>query len=796
MSPLYDSGLKKYRAHHTSPASSVTIQVRLSDINGEKLDFSDILQKACQELLMEPDVDKLVKKIDEGIKLTCSVDGLAADESANLQWFDASGTQVTAKTGPIKVSGYGNKLSLMIPKLRNGDEGSYSCKATINGNPVEKSLAIELYKGITIIDSPKKQRPNINTDAFIECNVDATSASVDWLYGDERPIDSTNGRFIQKKDGLVIKNITEEDNGKYFCSVNVPSMGDFLQYDITIEVTIPPKSSRPATFSPAVVGKKFTMSCFATGDPQPIFSFYKDDQYLEGSRYIIYDVNGRLEIEKIEATDSGEYKCVASNIKDGVRGSKTGGKIEEIVTVEVLIPPRITSITDISKVEREPGELTCVGEGNPAPDLTWKKFGSDVAFSSDQSGTLQGATLEQKKDQLPDGSWKSELKLIFAALKSSDTNTYTCTATNSAGSASENGSVTVQFKPNFDDTPYTQTYGWANHRSEVRCIANAEPEAFIKWSRHGENIADNTTFQIVSKPGQGTMTSDLMIAVLLDNEDWIYGDYVCSAENAHGTTTQTITFTKAKPPSTVQVKSDNPTPTSVELIISPPADNGGQPVLDYKIEYNLQGSADVKTTRASKPPSSSGEQRTVARIVGLEADKTYKVAVSARNNVGYGSSQSLNVETPKVRPPNPVSFTSTPSGPNADFYIISWAKPLTGGSPITGYMISYNKVEVKGDSESSWAVTKVLDKPIKQEAKGDITSYRLERLEPNTFYQAEVKAINALGESDARQLIFQTSKGGKTQIESAAPPPTPKPNTNPGIYIDQVCTVGFHSYIK
>ncbi|XP_029346758.1 peroxidasin [Acyrthosiphon pisum] len=62
-----------------------------------------------------------------------------------------------------------------------------------------------------------------------------------------------------------------------------------------------------------LVGEELQLSCKAVGDPEPLITWAKDDINLElGQRVQVFQ-NNTLIISKVERTDGGQYKCVASN---------------------------------------------------------------------------------------------------------------------------------------------------------------------------------------------------------------------------------------------------------------------------------------------------------------------------------------------------------------------------------------------------------------------------------------------------------------------------------------------------
>lgn len=46
----------------------------------------------------------------------------------------------------------------------------------------------------------------------------------------------SGGRYIPTPNGLLIANITDEDNGEYLCRAEIPSTGRYEEHRITVEV--------------------------------------------------------------------------------------------------------------------------------------------------------------------------------------------------------------------------------------------------------------------------------------------------------------------------------------------------------------------------------------------------------------------------------------------------------------------------------------------------------------------------------------------------------------------------------
>lgn len=88
---------------------------------------------------------------------------------------------------------------------------------------------------ITWVDAPTEQYPIAGSSYKVRCKVKADPAPlIDWYKQDQR-IQDGNG-FVKDIDGLLIQNVTAEDDGIYKCRAIVLDTGSILDRDIRVEV--------------------------------------------------------------------------------------------------------------------------------------------------------------------------------------------------------------------------------------------------------------------------------------------------------------------------------------------------------------------------------------------------------------------------------------------------------------------------------------------------------------------------------------------------------------------------------
>jgi len=73
------------------------------------------------------------------------------------------------------------------------------------------------------------------------------------------------------------------------------------------EITVQPRSVAKTE------GDNVTLSCNATANPVPTISWVRDGSPVDSSRISFSEDNKQLTITDVNRTDSGEYRCVASN---------------------------------------------------------------------------------------------------------------------------------------------------------------------------------------------------------------------------------------------------------------------------------------------------------------------------------------------------------------------------------------------------------------------------------------------------------------------------------------------------
>ena len=107
-----------------------------------------------------------------------------------------------------------------------------------------------------------------------------------------------------------------------FTDYTVISYIDFFLVTDPPEITVQPEAG------PKTEGKEVVLSCDADGNPVPIISWTRDGSLVNTSGRFSFSADKRqLTITNVNRTDSGKYRCVASN--------KLGNDTSNVATLDV-----------------------------------------------------------------------------------------------------------------------------------------------------------------------------------------------------------------------------------------------------------------------------------------------------------------------------------------------------------------------------------------------------------------------------------------------------------------------------
>uniref|UniRef100_A0A8C0VAP8 Neural cell adhesion molecule 2 n=1 Tax=Cyanistes caeruleus TaxID=156563 RepID=A0A8C0VAP8_CYACU len=585
-------------------------------------------------------LSKVELSVGESKFFTCTAIG----EPENIEWYNPQGEKIISSQRVV-VQKEGVRSRLTIYNANIEDAGIYRCQATdAKGQTQEATVVLEIYQKLTFRDIVSPQEFRQGEDAEVVCRVTSSPAPVvSWLYRNEEVTTIADNRFaVLANNNLQILNINKSDEGVYRCEGRVEARGEIDFRDIIVIVNVPPaiillQKSFNAT---ADRGEAVTLFCRATGSPPPEISWYRNGKLIEeNEKYVLRGSNTQLTIRDIKNIDAGPYICNAKN--------KAGNdKKQTFLQVFGKLQPQIIQLKNETTFENGKATLICEAEGEPVPEITWKRAIDGMTFS-------EGHKSPDGRIEVKGQHGKSSLHI--KDVKLSDSGRYDCEAASRIGGHQKSMYLDIEFAPTFVSNQ-TMYYSWEGNPINISCEVLANPSASVQWKR-GKLVlpVKNTTHLKTYSTGRKLI---LEIAPTSDSD---FGRYNCTATNRIGTRHQEYTLGQAamvflsnlEPNTTYEIKVAavngkgqgeyskteifqtlpvrEPSPPSIhgqpesgksfKLSITK-QDDGGAPILEYIVKY-----------RSVKKKVQGSRDHII--LEHLQWTMGYEVQITAANRLGY-----------------------------------------------------------------------------------------------------------------------------------------------------------------
>ncbi|GBP08060.1 Roundabout homolog 1 [Eumeta japonica] len=298
--------------------------------------------------------------------------------------------------------------------------------------------------------------------ATLRCVVEGRPKPAVYWYKDGTPLPpAEDGHRVLLEDGLLFLRVNrgkkDSDEGTYWC-VAKNNLGEVASKNVTLAVAVIRDEFRIEPHDIQVAaGESAVLECQAPrGVPEPSVHWVKDGQNLdiEVNGRVTVTESGSLKILETLPTDSGVYRCVATNIA-GERQSRAAALIIQR-RPHFLVKPNNVTVLIGQKVE-----LNCQSS-DPNVKLTWIR----------DSGSLPATSIIDR------GALK------FDAVEVTDAGVYSCQIDSHTGTNTATAILTVYSLPEFTVVPENQTV-WEGDSITIRCEAKGVPSPIIVWITEG-----------------------------------------------------------------------------------------------------------------------------------------------------------------------------------------------------------------------------------------------------------------------------------------------------------------------
>nr|XP_046238462.1 neural cell adhesion molecule 2-like isoform X3 [Scatophagus argus] len=635
----------------------------------------------------------------------------AIGEPVRLEWYNPQGERIV----PSKRMALHTETSrsrLIIYNAIIEDAGIYRCQATdASGHTEEASVVLEIYQRLTFRDVQSPQEFRHGETAEVVCDVISSPVPVVvWYYQDKEITEEHHSRFqVLANNNLQIHQVTKADEGVYRCEASVEARGEIDFVDIAVVVNVPPVLSvfQQSFNATADYQESVTFACITSGSPDPVVTWHRKGQQLGPSEQYIFNrlEGGRsmLTIRNIRQDDGGTYACKATN--------KAGSQERELF-LKVFVQPHITQLKNVTAVEGSAAMISCVADGEPLPDISWRRASDGQTFV-DGDKSLDG------RFEVRGRHGKSVLTI--SGVRLTDLGRFDCEALSRIGGHQKSMFLDIEYIPKFL-TNHTIYYSWEGNPVNISCDVMSNPPATMLWRRERFTISAEGTANTRVHSAEGK--SVLEVTPMSDRD---FGRYNCTARNNIGVRYQEFILAQADVPSNpYSVRLSAVSQRLATVTFMKPDSHGGVPISYYLVQYKEVGSQDWRDVK-------SHSVQTTVVLTGLEPNTTYEVRVAAVNGKGQGEfSHTETFQTLPIREPSPPAVHGQRGMGKA--YRLGLVKQDDGGMPIVEYIVKY-----KTDKEEQW-MTKLVP--------GANDFAMLQPLQWNTRYEVEITARNVKGLSE------------------------------------------------
>uniref|UniRef100_A0A8C6WTI5 Titin n=1 Tax=Neogobius melanostomus TaxID=47308 RepID=A0A8C6WTI5_9GOBI len=551
------------------------------------------------KVINKPSFVKLIEAVsiavNDLLRLECQVDD---DTGVTVTWT-RDGKKVH-QSMDCKLSFEDKVAVLEIPKSKIKDSGNSTCEAvvTVQDQIIPPSFTRKL-----------KQIEGIKGSfAHMECLVSGSlPITIQWFKDDSEVLSGERQKytFFENVAFLEISDLDSKDCGNYTCIAK--NKAGTVQCSAVLFVKEPPSILENPESLKVLPGSKGTATFIAKvgGDPIPSVKWMKGKwrQLTNGGRISIEQKGevSKLEIREVTKSDSGQYRCVASN---------KHGEIE--ASADIVRPDKgvysLTLENDIASVSGEV-EVNVIGnEGNTKID-------------TDSFSTV----------------------LNINECTRNHTGNYLLTVSNPAGTKTVALNVTVLDVPAAPIGPVN--------------ILEVSPDAMmIEWRPPKDDGGSPVTNYIVEKResnketwggvSSGSLATQLNITRLQKGTEYVVR---IRAENKMGIgapleskpTVAEHTFMPPSPPGKPQTSDISEDAVTVGWTM--PLADGGSPIHGYILERRHKGG---KWIRVNKTPHKDLR----FRVLGLFEGNEYEFRVFAENIAGYSGPSPISDPCIPCRP--------------------------------------------------------------------------------------------------------------------------------------------------
>uniref|UniRef100_A0A1B6CBY1 Ig-like domain-containing protein n=2 Tax=Clastoptera arizonana TaxID=38151 RepID=A0A1B6CBY1_9HEMI len=208
------------------------------------------------------------------------------------------------------VDGY----NLEIHDVQTNDAGNYVCQiATLQPREITHTVEILVPPRISYVSSNGKLEVKKGTTVSLQCKASGNPVpNITWTRKNNL---LPSGEKSDEGSSITIEQATRHHAGTYICSAS-NGVGEPVNESINVHVKYPPEIEVERSWVHSGEGYEAQLVCIVYADPTADVHWYRDTLRLDATdRRLVHHKGSRntLIIGKVQASDFGNYSCVADN---------------------------------------------------------------------------------------------------------------------------------------------------------------------------------------------------------------------------------------------------------------------------------------------------------------------------------------------------------------------------------------------------------------------------------------------------------------------------------------------------
>ncbi|XP_024891161.1 LOW QUALITY PROTEIN: hemicentin-2-like [Temnothorax curvispinosus] len=478
-------------------------------------------------------MDKKAIVAGETLRVTCPVAGYPIE---SIVW--ERDTRVLPINRKQKVFPNGTLIIENIERM--SDQAIYTCVArNAQGYSARGTLEVQVMVPPVVQEFAFTKLPmNAGEFANLQCIVSSGDLplNIRWSYPGEEMGGSSGvlaKKVADRVSMLMISVITARHAGEYVCTAE--NAAGTASHSTVLTVNVGPQLL-PIAFNAEIAnwGDSVSVPCsILKGDMPMDISWSFDGVPIDTSKDTGITITkiskhlSTLSIDGVSARHAGEYACSASNL---------AGSVSRSTTLTVNVAPQLAPFTfgDEAANAGEMATVQCaVIKGDLPIDIIWSFNGRVIDIAN-------GAFDEHNYDN-PDivisRSSKRASQLTIESVAARHAGEYSCTASNTAGTATHSSVLSVNVPPRI--APFEmadKAVNWGDSVSAVCTVVNGDTPLEITWALNGMPIEENHRISVTTTKRNSLLSID-------SASPSHAGAYTCVASNAAGATTYSAELT-------------------------------------------------------------------------------------------------------------------------------------------------------------------------------------------------------------------------------------------------------------